>query len=240
MKNDVWNPWHGCKKYSSGCLHCYVYRRDESIGKDASIVTKTSSFYLPLQKDRYGNYKIPPNSKIYCCMTSDFFIDEADKWREEIWDIIKLRSDVNFHIITKRIDRFLDCIPPDWNEGYDNVHICCTMENQQMVDFRLPILLSLPIKHKSIVCEPLVSNIDFQNMLNSTIENVTVGGESGPNARCCHYDWVLNIREQCIHSNIPFYFKQTGANFEKDGKIYQIERKYQQAQANKANINFKY
>ncbi len=240
MKNDVWNPWHGCKKYSSGCLHCYVYRRDESIGKDASIVTKTSSFYLPLQKDRYGNYKIPPNSKIYCCMTSDFFIDEADKWREEIWDIIKLRSDVNFHIITKRIDRFLDCIPPDWNEGYDNVHICCTMENQQMVDFRLPILLSLPIKHKSIVCEPLVSNIDFQNMLNSTIENVTVGGESGTNARCCHYDWVLNIREQCIQSNIPFYFKQTGANFEKDGKIYQIERKYQQAQANKANINFKY
>ena len=40
--HDIWNPWHGCKKLSPGCANCYVYRRDDSIGKDASIVTKTN------------------------------------------------------------------------------------------------------------------------------------------------------------------------------------------------------
>ena len=35
QKTIIWNPWHGCRKYSEGCERCYVYRRDESIGKDA-------------------------------------------------------------------------------------------------------------------------------------------------------------------------------------------------------------
>ena len=29
-----WNPWHGCKKISEGCRHCYVYRTDEKHGRD--------------------------------------------------------------------------------------------------------------------------------------------------------------------------------------------------------------
>lgn len=51
----IWNPWHGCKKISPGCKNCYVYRRDESVGKDASIVTKTGDYSLPLKKNRHGN-----------------------------------------------------------------------------------------------------------------------------------------------------------------------------------------
>ena len=43
----IWNPWHGCHKISPGCKHCYVYRRDESIGKDASVVAKTGDYDLP-------------------------------------------------------------------------------------------------------------------------------------------------------------------------------------------------
>ena len=52
MESFVWNPWHGCRKYSEGCLHCYVYRRDESVGKDASVVAKTASFSDAVKKDR--------------------------------------------------------------------------------------------------------------------------------------------------------------------------------------------
>lgn len=64
-----------------------------------------------------------------------------------------------------------------------------------------------------------------------------VGGESGNNARVCEYNWIINIREQCLNKNIKFYFKQTGARFLKDGKLYKIERKYQHSNAKKANIN---
>ena len=51
----VWNPWHGCKKISSGCENCYVYRRDMQFGKDSSIVTKTLDFDLPIKKIRKVN-----------------------------------------------------------------------------------------------------------------------------------------------------------------------------------------
>lgn len=48
----VWNPWHGCKKISPGCMNYYVYRRDAEFGKDSSIVTRTASFDLPVKRDR--------------------------------------------------------------------------------------------------------------------------------------------------------------------------------------------
>ena len=237
MKSVIWNPWHGCKKYSEGCLNCYVYRRDFSIGKDASVVYRTGSFYDPVARKRDGEYRIPSGTHLFCCMTSDFFLDEADSWRNEAWQIMKQRSDCRFTIITKRIDRFLNCLPEDWNDGWDNITICCTMENQNQVDKRLKLFLSLPIKHKEIICEPLLSDIDFHNLLNSQIEMVTVGGESGDKARLCDYDWVLHIRNQCITKDIPFYFKQTGAVFKKGAIVYHIARKFQMAQARKADIS---
>lgn len=103
----IWNPWHGCKKISSGCENCYVYRRDMQFGKDSSIVTKTLDFNLPVKKNRNGEYKLQSkNEPIYTCMTSDFFIEDADQWRDEVWNFIKIRSDLSFVIITKRIHRF--------------------------------------------------------------------------------------------------------------------------------------
>lgn len=44
--------------------------------------------------------------------------------------MIKERSDLNFMILTKRIERFFESLPNDWGDGYDNVYIGCTVENQ--------------------------------------------------------------------------------------------------------------
>lgn len=235
----VWNPWHGCTKISAGCLNCYVYRRDMMYGKDSSVVTKTNSFNAPLEKNRKGEYKINSDGgKVYTCMTSDFFLDKADDWRREIWDIIKLRSDLEFVIITKRIERFMIELPEDWEDGYENVTVVCTCENQAMADKRLPVFLQLPIKHREISCEPLLENIDLSPYLETgKIELVTCGGESGDKGRICSYDWILNIRSQCVKSSVSFHFKQTGSNFLKDGKRYRIERKKQHDQADRANID---
>ena len=117
--------------------------------------------------------------------------------------------------------------------------VCCTIENQRRTDERLPIFKELPIRHKAIICEPLLESIDFHDGLGSWCEQVTVGGESGRDARICDYDWVLNIREQCIKSNVPFHFKQTGAHFRKDGRLYNIPRNQQMAQAKRAGIDHK-
>lgn len=236
-----WNPWHGCTKISAGCKYCYVYRQDEMYGVEmsSSDVRKTGNFNLPEKRKRDKSYKIEPGRLVYTCLTSDFFVDGADGWRAEAWAMIRERSDLNFFIFTKRIDRFRVSLPDDWDDGYGNVIIGCTVENQAMADYRLPIFKSLPIRHKIIIAAPLLENLDISNYLDNTIEEVAVSGESGNGVRVCDYQWVLNIRAQCVDRDIPFCFHQTGAKLFKDGKLYRIKRYFQISQAQKAGIDYR-
>lgn len=236
---SICNPWHGCHKKSSGCLNCYMYRRDAKYDLDSNVVRKTKNYDIVLRKSRDGTYKIKRDtSYVYVCMTSDFFIEEADDWRRDIWRMIRERDDLNFYIITKRIERFNVSLPDDWGDGYDNVTICVTCENQATADYRLPIFIKLPIKHKEIIHEPMLENINIEKYLESgQIDKVICGGESGDKARVCNYDWILNTRSQCLKYNVSFHFKQTGANFMKDNKVYKIPRKYQLVQAGKSRID---
>ncbi len=236
-----WNPWHGCTKVSPGCKYCYVYRQDEMYGveKCSSEVRKNADFNLPVRLKRDKSYKIEPGSFVFTCFTSDFLVAEADQWREEAWAMIRERSDLYFYFFTKRIDRLKECLPPDWGTGYENVIIGCTVENQQMADYRLPIFKQLPIKHKSIIVAPMLEQINLSEFLDSSIEEVAASGESGVDARICDYSWILDLRRQCIDYDIPFCFHQTGAKLLKDGKLYRIRRKFQISQARKANINYR-
>lgn len=243
MRTEIyadWNPWHGCTKISPGCKYCYVYRQDEMYGADisSSLCRKTRNFNLPLKKKRDGSFKIPEGRIVFTCFTSDFLLEDADPWRGECWEMMRMRQDLMFYFFTKRIDRLEKCLPGEWGEGFDNVIIGCTVENRAMADYRLPIFKSLPIKHKSIIVAPMLEKMDISAYIDEEIEEVSVSGESGADARVCDFEWVLDIRRQCIEKNVPFRFHQTGAHFIKDGKMYHIKRKYQLSQAAKAGINF--
>ena len=235
---DIWNPWHGCRKISAGCANCYMYRRDAEFGKDSSVVTKTASFRLPVQKRRDGSYKLQETGYVYTCMTSDFFIEEADEWRREAWEFIRIRPDLRFYIITKRIGRFEVSLPDDWGDGYENVTVCSTCENQKEADERLPVMLGLPIRHREVIHEPMLEGVDIRRYLaTGKIGGVICGGESGPDARICDYGWILDSAKQCREYHVPFHFKQTGAHFRKDGRLYNIPRSLQAVQARKAGID---
>lgn len=236
-----WNPWHGCTKISPGCKYCYVYRQDEMYGSTlaSSLCRKTGAFALPMKRRRDGSYKIPPGKIVFTCFTSDFLLEDADPWRAECWRMMRQRSDCWFYFFTKRIHRLADCLPPDWGEGYDNVLIGCTVENQDRADYRLPIFLDLPIKHRSIIASPLLERLDLRPYLDDRIEEVATGGESGVEARPCDYDWILDLRRQCVEKDIPFRFHQTGAYFIKDGRMYRVRRRHQLSQARKANIDYR-
>lgn len=95
--HDIWNPWHGCIKKSEGCDNCYMYFLDKLHNRDGSCIYRSKTNYnYPLQKDRKGNYKIKSGEMIRVCMTSDFFLENADEWRDEAWNLMRLRSDVIF------------------------------------------------------------------------------------------------------------------------------------------------
>lgn len=233
----MWNPWRGCHRYSEGCRFCYIHKGDAKRGVDTDRIVPTENFDAPVERKKNGEYKMKSGQLVYLCFSTDFLLDDADLWRGRCWEIIRERSDLNFLFLTKRIERFLDCIPADWGEGYDNVIVGCTVENQHAADIRLPIFAKLPIKHKNIICQPMISQMDIEPYLDG-VELVVVGGESDRYARPLRYDWVLKVRESCIRKGVAFEFRQLGTHFVKAGKEYTIQKKDLCAQARKANINF--
>lgn len=239
--HDIWNPWHGCIKYSEGCKNCYMYYLDKiHSNKSGSEIYKTKAkFNYPLMKDKKGEYKIKSGEQLRVCMTSDFFLSDADVWRKDAWRIIDTRKDVIFFILTKRAERIKDNLPLNWNDGYENVILNVTCENQRRADERIPILLNTPAKHKGIMTAPLLGPINIEKYLRTgQIEQVICGGENYENPRPCHYEWVKSLSSQCKKYNVKFCFMETGTNFVKDGKQYYIPDKQIQAeQAFYANLN---
>ena len=251
----TWNGIHGCRKVSPGCLHCYMFRRDESVGKDPTIVRKTQSFNLPVRRLRAGAYKgfykIPSGSHIFTCFSSDFFHKDADDWRDEMWSMIRERNDCTFFMITKRPERIAGHLPADWKPSFSHVTIAVTCENQTMADKRLPVYLALPLHHFSVMVEPMLSRVSLKHYFiaytavdsitgktRPLIESVSAGGESGPDARPCVYNWVLDLHTQCVEYGISFSYHQTGARLIKNGREYNIPREYQHEQAHKAGLDY--
>ena len=232
----MWNPWRGCHRCSEGCKFCYIHKGDAKRGVDTNQIVKTDGFCAPVERKKNGGYKMK-SGLVYLGFSTDFLLPEADCWRSACWDMIRQRQDCTFLFLTKRIGRFMDCVPDDWGSGWDNVIVGCTVENQRRADERLAFFSQLPIKHKNIICQPMISSIDLEQYLGG-VELVVAGGESDRFARPMYYDWVLDLREQCIRKSVPFEFRQCGTHFIKDGREYTLQKKDLCAQARKANINF--
>ncbi|MBP2638577.1 MAG: hypothetical protein H6Q72_4484 [Firmicutes bacterium] len=217
-----------------------MYFLDRTRNRDGKEICRTKNFSYPLQKKRNGHYKIQSGELIRVCMTSDFFLKEADEWREEAWRIMHRRSDVKFFILTKRPERVRECLPFDWGDGWENIFFNVTCENQRRADERIPILLELPFKHKGIMCAPFIGPISIKKYLVAgQIEQVICGGENYDGARPCNFDWIKNLRQECVAANMTFCFIETGTNFIKDGKMYHLRKKsIQSTMAFKSNMNF--
>ena len=230
-----WEPWSGCYKVSDGCTYCYYYGPySKRFGQ--SSVQKTGDFDKPLAKAAKREDRIKGGKTVVTCFATDFFIPEADEWRAEAWGMVKQRPDLDFLILTKRIDRFHVSLPADWGDGYGNVNLGCTVESQELADYRLPLFLSYPVKRRFVACAPLLGPIDLSPYLGG-IGHVTVGGETSREARVCDYDWVLDIREQCINAGVTFWFKNTGSLFRRGGTLQKVNPYKQNSLAKELGIN---
>ncbi len=239
--HDIWNPWHGCVKCSEGCANCYMYFLDKMRGRDGSEIYRTKSgFDYPLQRSKDGGYKVRSGETVRVCMTSDFFLPEADGWRDDAWDIMRQRPDVIFYLLTKRPERVRDCLPPDWSDGWENIFFNVTCENQRRADERMPILLSLPFLHKGVMCAPFIGAVTLDKYLAcGQIEQVMCGGENYDGARPCRFEWVQSLRAECVAHDVTFSFIETGTVFIKDGKRYHMpDKRLQSVMAYKSGMNY--
>lgn len=211
----TWNPWVGCHKCSAGCKFCYMYRLMIRWGKDPNTVSRTTrtTFRKPL--------KIKEPSKIFLCSWSDFFIEEADEWRSEVWQIIKETPWHTYQILTKRPERILQSLPDDWGDGYRNVWLGVSVENQEFTK-RVTTLLAVPAAIRFISAEPLIGPVDFTG--DSVLDNIDwiiIGGESGNNKgkytyRECKSEWIQSLIDQGASSNTAVFVKQTGTHLAKE------------------------
>jgi protein gp37 len=105
--DESWNPWHGCEKVSEECRFCYMYRDKERYGQNPiQVVRSKTKFDAPLK------YKTP--KLVFSCSWSDFFIDHADPWRPEAWEIMRQASQHTYLLLTKRPERIVDHLPDRW------------------------------------------------------------------------------------------------------------------------------
>ena len=232
----MWNPWRGCKKCSEGCLHCYIHKGDAKRGIDTGEIVRTKDFAKPVERQKNGSFKMKAGM-VYLGFSSDFFLEEADEWRNECWAMIRQRPDCTFLFLTKRIERWPLCLPDDWEEGYSNVVVCCTVENQENADRKLAAFQQMPARHKCITAQPLLERIDIESYLDG-IELVVAGGESDANARPLDYEWILDLRSQCQRQNVAFEFRQCGTFFIKDGRQYRLQTRELCKQAKLAGIDY--
>lgn len=220
-----WNPWHGCRKVSAGCQNCYVYTLDRRYGRDASVIFRTKTvFDLPITRTRDGSFKYPPGTTFYTCFNSDFFLEDADPWRPEAWEIIRQRQDCIFFLMTKRPERIAQTFPAD-KESFRHMQIGVSTENQAMADRRLPGFLALDLAYHGVMIGPILEAVNLRPYLQTgKVDHVTVSGESYTGARLTRYDDVRSIYQQCKEFHVPFTFLQTGNRWLQDRKEYHIAR----------------
>jgi len=208
--DETWNPWHGCHKLSDACKFCYMFRDKMKYGQDARLVLKSKSkFYFP--------NKLKEPAMVFTCSWSDFFIAEADAWRDEAWEIIRNTPHLTYQILTKRPERILDNLPDDWGSGYDNVWLGVSVENNA-TRHRITTLSEVPAVVRFISFEPLLEFVqlaDYLSYLTEFYHWAILGGESGNDTglyryRPCELEWLEYLVDVCKIAQMAVFVKQLG------------------------------
>lgn len=169
--------------------------------------------------------------RVFCASLADVFDNEAPEGqRDRLFALIRATPHLDWLILTKRIGNVHSMLPDDWGGGYPNVWLGSTVVNQEEADRDIPKLLRISAKVRFLSVEPMLGPIDltaeyltimcggkypFKGLprehwtkIIDLLDWLVAGGESGPNARPMHPDWVRALRDQCAAAGVPFLFKQ--------------------------------
>jgi len=214
--DTTWNPITGCTKISDGCKNCYAERmskRLQAMGQE----NYQNGFEVTVHEDILDapiHWKKP--RFVFVNSMSDIFHKEVpDTFIEKIFTIMVEVRAHQFQVLTKRNKRMLHLAKNlPWPE---NIWLGVTVERSDYID-RIRDLKLTPAKIKFISFEPLLGPIPKIDL--KGISWVIVGGESGPHARPMNPEWAIEIRDQCLKADIPFFFKQWGGfNKKKNGRM---------------------
>jgi protein gp37 len=207
----TWNPVTGCSKISAGCKNCYAERMAHRLmamgapgyekGFEVSLQERVLRAPLSWRKGRM----------IFVNSMSDLFHEDVPfEYIARVIEVIRQAHWHQFQILTKRPDRLLDLDP--MIEWPGNAWVGVSIENDDFT-WRAARLRKTNVAIRFLSLEPLLGPLPSLDL--AGIDWVIVGGESGPHARTIDPEWVLDIRDRCLESGVPFFFKQWGGTRKK-------------------------
>lgn len=219
-----WNPVTGCTKISTGCKYCYAEvfaKRLKAMGQDKY----KNGFNLTLHPEALNEpYKWKKSKVVFVNSMSDLFHKDVPvEYVQKVFKVMNENPHHVFQVLTKRADILMYYDKEGWLNWSHNIWMGVSIENETVKN-RIDNLQQTKARVKFISCEPLLGPLPNINL--TGIDWVIVGGESGPNARPMKSEWVSNIKEQCLQTNVAFFFKQWGGINKKkagrllDGKTY--------------------
>ncbi len=203
---STWNPATGCTKISAGCKNCYAERmvkRPQAMGSTNyvngfELALHPESLELPLR------WKKPQT--IFVNSMSDLFHKNVPlEFIQSVFDIMRRADWHLFQVLTKRSARLKQLNAQlEWAK---NIWMGVSVESERHID-RIDDFRDTGAAIKFLSLEPLLGPLLQFNL--TGIDWVIVGGESGPKARPMEERWALDIRDQCLAQEVPFFFKQWG------------------------------
>jgi protein gp37 len=218
--DNTFNPWIGCQKVSPGCDHCYAEAMmDHRYGKvewgphGERKRTSDENWKKPLKWNREaGAFKRDHGHRprVFCASLADVFDNQVPSaWRADLFALIGECDGLDWLLLTKRPQNILKMLPSDWGDGYPNVWLGVTTEDQAHFDQRWKYLQKIPASLKFISYEPALGPLrlpahgPFPDWLIS-------GGESGSGARPVKRQWIRDVIADCRERGIAPFHKQWG------------------------------
>jgi protein gp37 len=228
----TFNPWVGCTKVSPACDHCYAEgwaKRTGQAGLWAGERRRTSvaNWRLPYKWNNAAPLDAP-RPRVFCASLADVFDNQVpEEWRRDLFWMIRETPNLDWLLLTKRPQNIRKMLPDNWADGYSNVWLGTTVENQEAADRRIPPLLATPARVRFLSCEPLLGPVSLRWMSGydykahqalgesvgqydaiSGLHWVICGGESGPGARRIEEAWAADLKRQCADAGMAFFMKQ--------------------------------
>lgn len=202
----TWNPVTGCTKISPGCKNCYAERLAKRL-KAMGQANYRNGFRLTLQPQTLDlplHWKTA--KRIFVNSMSDLFHEDVPTdYIKKVFEVMGRAHWRQYQILTKRservreLSRVLKWAPQIW--------MGVSVESGEFT-YRIDDLRKTGACVKFLSLEPLLGSLRKLDLRD--IDWVIVGGESGPGARSIDSGWVTDLRDQCLRSGVPFFFKQWG------------------------------
>lgn len=209
----TWNPVTGCDEVSPGCAHCYAKTFAER-WRGIPGHHYEQGFDLRIWPERLEQPQRWQRPRmIFVNSMSDLFHEEIpDEFIGEVFEAMRQANWHTFQILTKRHQRLVDV-----GKGLDwppNVWMGVSIENRRFVH-RTDFLREIPAAVRFVSAEPLLGPLEGLDL--TGIDWLIAGGESGPGHRPVREEWLLSLRDRCLHEEVAFFFKQWGGRTPKIG-----------------------